>query len=51
MAGNHQEQERLKRLRERQLSDRDPLVKQIQFQRATAQREKRFKKPYSLGKM
>jgi Flp pilus assembly protein TadB len=51
MAGNYQEQERLKRLRERQLSDRDPLVKQRQFQRATAQREKRLKKPYSLGKM
>ena len=41
----------MKRLRERQLTDRDPLVKQRQFQRASAQREKRIKKPYSLGKM
>ena len=51
MPGN-QEQERLKRLRERQLADRDPLVKQRQFQRATTQREKRLsKQSYSLGKM
>ena len=33
------EQERLKRLRERQLTDRDPLVKQKQFQRTAAQKE------------
>ena len=51
MPGNDQELERLRRLRERQLTDRDPLVKQRQFQRASAQREKRLKKPYSLGKM
>ena len=50
MPGN--EQERLKRLRERQLADRDPLVKQRQFQRVSSQREKRLKKQsYSLGKM
>ena len=47
-----QEQERLKRLRERQLADRDPHIKQRQFQRSTAQREKRLKgQSYSLGKM
>ena len=46
-----EELERLRRLRERQLTDRDPLVKQRQFQRSSAEREKRLKKPYSLGKM
>ena len=47
-----QEQERLKRLRERQLADRDPHIKQRQFQRSTAQREKRLKgQSYSLGNM
>jgi len=51
MPGNDQELERLKRLRQSQLADRDPLVKQRQFQRTSAQREKRTKKPYSLGKM
>jgi len=51
MSGNDQELERLKRLRERQLSDRDPLVKQRQFQRSSAQRERKNRKPYSLGKM
>jgi hypothetical protein len=44
------EQERLKRLRERQLTDRDPLVKQRQFQRVAAQKEQRARaKKYSLG--
>ncbi len=44
------EQERLKRLRERQLTDRDPLVKQRQFQRTSAQRERKERgKKYSLG--
>lgn len=52
MPGNDQELERLKRLRERQLSDRDPLVKQRQFQRASSQRERRIAKtPYSFGRM
>ena len=44
------EQERLKRLRERQLTDRDPLVKQKQFQRTTAQKERKARgKRYTLG--
>jgi hypothetical protein len=44
------EQERLKRLRERQLTDRDPLVKQRQFQRASAQKERKaLGKRYTLG--
>jgi hypothetical protein len=51
MRGSDPEQERLKRLRERQLSDRDPLVKQRQLQRSSAQREKRLKKPYPFSKM
>jgi hypothetical protein len=51
MPGN-QEQDRLKRLRERQLADRDPLVKQRQFQRTTTQRERKLsKQSYSLDKM
>jgi hypothetical protein len=52
VSGNSQEQERLKRLRERQLADRDPHVKQRQFQRVSSQREQRLRKQsYSLGKM
>ena len=44
------EQDRLKRLRERQLTDRDPLVKQRQFQRTSAQKERRAGgKRYTLG--
>ena len=51
MPTGNQEQERLKRLRDRQLADRDPLVKQRQFQRTSAQKERRARKPYSLGQM
>ena len=51
MSEDNQEQERLKRLRERQLADRDPHVRQRQFQRMTAQREKKHRRPYSFGKM
>ena len=48
MSNGNQEQERLKRLRDRQLSERDPLVKQRQFQRMSARNETHpndFKKP------
>ena len=52
MSNSNQEQERLKRLREQQLSDRDPLVKQRQFQRSTARRERRLaQKSYSFRQM
>ena len=52
MPGNDQELERLKRLRERQLFDRDPLVKQRQFQRSSVQRERKLaKKGYTFGQM
>jgi hypothetical protein len=48
MANN--EQERVKRLRERQLTDRDPLVKQRQIQHTTAQKERKARgKRYTLG--
>jgi uncharacterized membrane protein len=44
------EQERLKRLRERQLADRDPLVKQTKFQQQAAQKERKARsKKYTLG--
>jgi hypothetical protein len=46
----NREQERLKRLREHQLTDRDPHVKQRQFQRITAQKERRARgRRYTLG--
>jgi hypothetical protein len=44
------EAEKLKRLREKQLTDRDPLVKQQQFQRSSVIKEKRMRKPFSLKK-
>ena len=44
------EQERLKRLRERQLTDRDPHLKQRQFQQTAAQKERKARgKRYTLG--
>jgi hypothetical protein len=42
------EAERLKRLRQRQLTDRDPLVKQRQFQHNSVIKEKRMRKAFSL---
>jgi hypothetical protein len=45
------EQERLMRLRERQLSVRDPQEKQRQFQRSTAERERRRSTSISLLEM
>ncbi len=48
MLDNNQEQERLKRLREKQLSARDPHVKQRQFQRTTAERERNRDRSYTL---
>jgi hypothetical protein len=44
------ESERLKRLRQRQLADRDPLVKQRQFGHNSAMKEKRMQKPFSFKK-
>jgi hypothetical protein len=46
----NKEQDRLKRLRERQLTDRDPLVKQKHFQQTSAQKERKVRgKHYSIG--
>jgi len=44
------ESEKLKRLRQRQLTDRDPLVKQRKFQQNSAVKEKRMQKPFSFKK-
>jgi hypothetical protein len=44
------ESERLKRLRQKQLTDRDPLVKQRKFQRDSVIKEKRMRKPFSFTK-
>lgn len=45
-----QETERLKRLREKQLAARDPLVKQQKFQHSSSVKEKRMRKPFSFAK-
>ncbi len=42
------EDERLKRLRERQLTDRDPLAKERKFQRNISVKERRMQKPISF---
>lgn len=47
---SNQEQERLKRLREKQLQSRDPLVKQRQFQHSSSVKERRMRKPFSISK-
>jgi len=44
-----QEEERLRRLRERQLSDRDPLVKQRRHQRTSAVRTRKAIRSFSFG--
>jgi hypothetical protein len=44
------ESERLKKLRQKQLTDRDPLVKQRQFQHSSVVKEKRMRKPFSFKK-
>lgn len=46
---SNQEQERLKRLREKQIADRDPLVKQRKFQQNHSVKTKRLRKPFKLG--
>jgi hypothetical protein len=44
----NQEQERLRRLRERQLTDRDPLVKQRKHQHISAVRARKARKSFSF---
>lgn len=43
------EAERLQRLREKQLRDRDPLEKERKFQHSSSLKEKRMRKPLSLA--
>jgi hypothetical protein len=45
------ESEKLKRLRQKQLTDRDPLVKQRKFQHDSVIKEKRMQKPFSFKKV
>jgi Flp pilus assembly protein TadB len=45
-----QETERLKRIREKQLASRDPLVKQRKFQHSSSVKERRMRKPFSFAK-
>lgn len=43
------EAERIKRLRDKQIATRDPLIKERKFQRDMSVKEKRMKKPISLA--
>ena len=45
---SNQEQERLRRLREKQIADRDPLVKQRNIQRGITNKARRMRKPFKL---
>ena len=45
---SNQEQDRLKRLREKQIADRDPLVKQRKVQQNYSVKAKRMRKPFKL---
>ena len=48
MPAYDKDQERLKRLRDRQLADRDPGVKKREFQRQSVAREQRAYRPLTL---
>ena len=49
MSNSDQEQERLRRLRDRQIADRNPQVKQREFYRSSNERERRAARPYTLA--
>jgi Flp pilus assembly protein TadB len=49
MPDRNEEQERLQRLRNRQLADRNPHVKRDEFYRSSNERERRAARPYSLA--
>ncbi len=51
MQNRDQDQERLRRLRNRQLAERDPLVQQRRLQQYTARRERQANKPLNLREM
>ncbi|MBI3167373.1 MAG: hypothetical protein HYZ22_02760 [Chloroflexi bacterium] len=46
---SNQEQERLRRLREKQIADRDPSVKQRNIQRGITNKARRMRKPFKLS--
>jgi hypothetical protein len=46
-----EEQERLRRLRDRQLGTRDPLAKQRRQDREIAQKQRRMRESFSFGRM
>jgi hypothetical protein len=46
---SNQEQERLRRLREKQVADRDPLVKQRKGQQNYSAKARRMRKPFKLS--
>ncbi len=50
MSNENQEQERLRRLKEQQIRARNPQKKQQQFQRMTAQRERKKDRSFSLAR-
>lgn len=43
-----QEQERLRRLRDQQLAERDPRVKQREYERRAVQRVRKARQPFSM---
>jgi Flp pilus assembly protein TadB len=51
MANDRSEIERLKKLRERQLSARDPHKKQRKLQQTVTRKYRRATEPFSLGRM
>lgn len=51
MSGSGHEQERLKRLRDRQLAARDPQAKQKKLYRGIANRHRKAAKPFSFRQM
>ncbi len=47
---SNEEQERLKKLRDRQLQVRNPLARQRKFQQSSSVKEKRMRKSFSLSR-
>ena len=51
MAGDRSDLERLKRIRDRQLSARDPGKKQRKIQQTITHKHRRASQPFSMGRM
>ena len=51
MSGGSQEQERLRRLRDRQLAARDPHIKERKLQHGIAQRRRKAVQPFSIQRI